>query len=380
MRICNNQIINLLLLSYRILSTGKLALKLVERRGSLQYKSSVICFVYDRILWALEPLQLLVEAHMRGHKAGQQSGDIVFTFKNLALAIIVDYFAGQNLDMVLSYVIDFLSKLEIYGLQMFSKNPTLLLSQVMVLKEGLSMSSVAHVENMPSEEKILSDARSGPSVFAHGKLHHLTRAFLFRQMDDVSRQHFNTFQIEAESFNQLNPNFLFGYFFEGLASFQFARQSSDEESAKWIEKGQLVLGKILSRKEHSQWNWENKVLLLEAENMYTKGYVDRAGPLYDDAIRSAREHKFIHEEAIASELAGIFYYEKGFRQKSYSYLFHSVKSYEKWGAHAVARRVETDMRGYFGTDIDQLKSSADTSLGDILAPCQGYEKKRQHRE
>lgn len=58
---------------------------------------------------------------MRGHKAGQQSGDIVFTFKNLALAIIVDYFAGQNLDMVLSYVIDFLSKLEIYGLQMFSK-------------------------------------------------------------------------------------------------------------------------------------------------------------------------------------------------------------------------------------------------------------------
>ncbi len=366
--------------SYLILPTGKLALKqVVERRGSLQYKSSVICFVYDRILWAIEPLQLLVKAHMLGHKAGQQSGDIVFAFKNLALAISVDYFAGQTLDIVLSYVMDFLSKLEIHGLQMFSKNPTLLLSQVMVLKEGLNMSGVAHVDNMLSEEEILADARSGPSVFAHGKLHHLTRAFLFRHID-VSRQHFSTFQTNAESFNQLNSNFLFGYFFEGLASFQLARQSSDEESAKWIEKGQVVLAKILCRKEHSLWNWENKVLLLEAENMYTKGDVDRAGPLYDDAIQSARDHKFVHEEAIASELAGIFYYEGGFRQKSYSYLAHSVKSYEEWGAHAVARRVETDMRGYFGTDIDQLGTSADASLGHILAPSLRYEKKRQHRE
>ena len=52
---------------------------------------------------------------------------------------------------------------------------------------------------------------------------------------------------------------------------------------------------------------EQNVMLLEAESMFTNGDFDRAGPLYDSAIRSAREHKFIHEEAIASELAGTFY-------------------------------------------------------------------------
>jgi len=217
-------------------------------------------------------------------------------------------------------------------------------------------------------------------VFAQGKVLLLVRAFLFRKLDDASLNINISGELDMYSI-QLNPHFIFGYFFEGLTSFLLARHSNDNtESAKLIERGQSVLAKMRYWSEHSQWNWENKMLLLKAESMYTKGEFESTGPLYDDAIRSAREHKFIHEEAIASELAGTFYYERGFRQKSYSYLAHSVKSYEEWGAHAVARRVETDMRGYFGTDIDQLESIADASLGHILAPSLGYEKKRQHRD
>ena len=75
------------------------------------------------------------------------------------------------------------------------------------------------------------------------------------------------------------------------------------------------------------------MLILEAESMNTMGDIDRAVALYNSAIQSAHEHKFIHEEAIASELAGIFYHKKGFHQKAYAYL--------SWGAHAVARRVGT---------------------------------------
>jgi len=134
--------------------------------------------------------------------------------------------------------------------------------------------------------------------------------------------------------------------------------------------------------EHSSWNWENKLLLLEAESVHAKGEFDRAGSFYDNAIRSAREHKFVHEEAIASELAGSFYFERGFRQKSHTCLVHSVECYEKWGAHAVARRVETVIREYFGTDVNQPVSSGgdDTSLEHVLSSSQGYEKRRQHNE
>ncbi len=318
-----------------------------------------------------------MEAHLLGHKAGQLSGDVHYSCTNMTVVIQTGYVAGQSFDIVQKNILNFISMLQMNCVQIFFKYPLLLLSQIMVLKGGLHMSGVAHVDNMPTEGEILAHASSGPTIFAQGKLNHLTRAFLFRKLDNASL-YIDISGEFAESCHQLTPLYLFGYFIEGLTSFQLARQSNDNiESANWIERGQSVLAKMRCWSEHSQWNWENKMLLLKAESMYTKGEFKSAGPLYDDAIRSAREHKFVHEEAIASELAGIFYYEGGFRQKSYSYLAHSVKSYEEWGAHAVARRVETDMRGYFGTDIDQLESIADASLENLFASRQGSRKKRQ---
>lgn len=124
------------------------------------------------------------------------------------------------------------------------------------------------------------------------------------------------------------------------------------------------------------------MLLLDAEYMSTIGEYDKAEPLYRCAIRSSRGHKFVHEEAIASELAGTFYYERGLHQTSYSCFVHSMKCFEKWGAYAVATRVGNVIKGYFGSNgIDTLESGVDAQLEYLLAPpptTQGSEKKRQH--
>ena len=157
----------------------------------------------------------------------------------------------------------------------------------------------------------------------HIKLLHLARAFLFRQQDDASLNIDISGELDKYS-HQINTHVLFGFLFEGLTSFRLARETSDDESAKWIGRGQSVLAKMKCWSEHSLWNWESKMLLLEAKNMYTNGEFDRAGSLYDGAIRSAREHKFIHEEAIASELAGTFYHERDYCQKSFSCLVRAV--------------------------------------------------------
>ena len=321
-------------------------------------------------------MQSIVEAHLIGHKAGQQSGDIVYTFSNLLLAITDDYFSGSSFEVVQMNILDLLSKLQSQGVSLFYKMSILFLSQLMVLKEGLHMSAVTHVDNMPTEGEILNDASSGPSITVYGKIHHLTRAFLFRQLDD-SPLAIDISGAVAEIHHQLSSHYLMGYFFEGLASFQLARQTSSSESAKWIKRGQSVLTTIRFWSEHSRWNWENKVLLLEAETVFTNGEFDRAGPLYVNAILSAREHRFIHEEAIASELAGMFYFDRGFHQESSSCLLHSVDCYGKWGAHAVARRVESFIECNFGRDIDQLVSSADASFGNLFVSSQGSRKKRQ---
>mgnify|MGYP000252059187 CR=1 FL=1 len=41
--------------------------------------------------------------------------------------------------------------------------------------------------------------------------------------------------------------------------------------------------------------------------------LQRLHTIYNASIKSAREHKFIHEEALAYELYGIFYVNSGMR-------------------------------------------------------------------
>lgn len=309
-----------------------------------------------------------------GYKAGQQTGDVLYAFNNLLLAIYTDFFAGQHLDVVQKSIIDLLPKLRSHGVVIFYQNAVLLLTEVKVLKEGLP------VDKIPSGGQTRADDSSGSTFSLHVRVHNLVKAFLFRQMDEVSMNSYISGAV-AESHHQLSMHFLKGFFFEGLASFLLARQSSNNiESEKWIERGQALLTKMQNWSEYSLWNWENKVLLLEAENMFSIGEFDGAMTMYDNAIRSAYEHKFIHEEAIASELAAIFYYERGFRQKSLSYFEHSLKSYRKWGAHAVARRVETVVKEFSGTDIDHLGSSANKNLDCLIASSQSSKPKRNHRQ
>ena len=148
-----------------------------------------------------------------------------------------------------------------------------------------------------------------------------------------------------------------------------------------MEKGETVLEKIKLWSIHSSWNFENKMLLLEAEKMHTLGDFDNAASLYERSVRSAREHKFIHEEAIASELAGIFFLERGLREKSLNLFLHSIWSYKTWGALAVAKRVETFIESKFGSVVMQVVPSQDTF--DCLFESSGEDassKKRLVRE
>lgn len=75
-----------------------------------------------------------------------------------------------------------------------------------------------------------------------------------------------------------------------------------------------------------------EAILLLAEEQFTKGNFDEVGPLYDAAISSAKQHKFLSEEALANELAGHFYLDTGNKLKSIPYFSQAFQKYSEWGA------------------------------------------------
>jgi len=355
---------------------GRLALKLLQKRDLATQSSHAIFLVHQTVLWSSDPLQSIVDAHLRGQKAGQQSGDEVLSNLNWHLSIVVSHVAGYELNNVAKESTAYIREVQglenqlFAGFMIFS---VLLHSTVVALKEGLHLLELDHIENIPTERVVLAKAPPNPMIELQTKIYRLSRAFLFRQFDEVSVNADISDNI-AKYKHQLNPLYLQGVLFEGLASFYLARDRPNER-LKWITKGDSALARIRGLSEHSSWNWKNKTLLLEAERMYTLRD-DGAALFYEKAIQSAHEQKFIHEEGIASELAGIFYCEKGLHQKSSQLLLHSARSYKKWGALAVARRVEGFIEKQYGLDVLQMLGD-DDALECIFETSESMSNKRQ---
>src|SRR5258707_14511824 len=57
-------------------------------------------------------------------------------------------------------------------------------------------------------------------------------------------------------------------------------------------------------------------------------------------MRSAREHGFVHNEAIANELAARFYATRGFETSAHAYLRNARYCYSRWGAAGKVRQLE----------------------------------------
>jgi len=119
------------------------------------------------------------------------------------------------------------------------------------------------------------------------------------------------------------------FFYQGIAAICLARQTHDP---KWRAMGEEAATWLSQLKSVSNWNFENKSILLQAELHYADGDLELADSAYKASIKSAHEHKFIHEEALAYELYGIFCYENCLVDKGLKQLLMAIDRYKQWGA------------------------------------------------
>jgi PAS domain S-box-containing protein len=87
-------------------------------------------------------------------------------------------------------------------------------------------------------------------------------------------------------------------------------------------------------------NFENRAALIGAEVARIEGRELDAERLYEQAIRSARANGFIHNEALASELAARFYAARDFEKIARVYLQDARYAYLRWGADGKVRQLE----------------------------------------
>src|SRR6516165_6911200 len=112
------------------------------------------------------------------------------------------------------------------------------------------------------------------------------------------------------------------------------------------EKQQHFEALIAQHKQLEIWarncpeNFEDRTALVAAEIARIEGRELDAERFYEQAIRAARDNGFVHNEALANELAARFYAGHGLETSSQAHLRNARQCYLRWGADGKVRQLD----------------------------------------
>lgn len=124
-------------------------------------------------------------------------------------------------------------------------------------------------------------------------------------------------------------------FLDGIIAFYSARKNKSEER-KWLAIGMESLRLMKKWRKLSAWNFESKLLLLEAEHLYQKGSRS-ALDKYGASITAARKHHFIHEEGLAYSKLGHYHLSQGRSTAARESFDQAKRCYSEWGATSLLK-------------------------------------------
>jgi PAS domain S-box-containing protein len=109
----------------------------------------------------------------------------------------------------------------------------------------------------------------------------------------------------------------------------------------------------------------DKHALVAAEIARLEGRDPEAMCLYEQAIQSAREHGFVQNEGLASELAGRCYLDRGLEMNGYAHLRNAHTCYALWGADGKVRQLERLYPRLAATGDHLPQASAGSSVQQV---------------
>ncbi|MEG4248775.1 AAA family ATPase [Microcoleus sp. Pol10D4] len=130
-------------------------------------------------------------------------------------------------------------------------------------------------------------------------------------------------------------------FYYSLALLALYPTASKIEQKKHLKKVASLQKKMKHWALNSPGNYQHKYDLVEAEKARVLGQSEKAAQYYDLAVKGASNHEYIHEEALANELAAEFYLDNGRNKVAQTYLIDAYYGYIHWGATAKVKHLES---------------------------------------
>jgi PAS domain S-box-containing protein len=130
------------------------------------------------------------------------------------------------------------------------------------------------------------------------------------------------------------------HFYTALARAALSDSATPETRAEHLKALTEHHKQLETWAENCPENFENRAALVSAEIARGEGRDLEAMRLYEQAIRSAATNGFVHNEALANELAARFYAARGFEKIAHGYLRDARYCYLRWGAAGKVQQLE----------------------------------------
>jgi predicted ATPase/signal transduction histidine kinase/GAF domain-containing protein len=129
-------------------------------------------------------------------------------------------------------------------------------------------------------------------------------------------------------------------YYTALTAAALYEHASADEQATWRNLLTAQREQLREWAENYPPTFADKHFLVSGEFARLEGRDADAMRLYEEAIKSARQHGFVQNEGLAQEVAAGFYAARGAASIAYTYLRNARDCYLRWGAFGKVRQLE----------------------------------------
>ncbi|WP_228061764.1 trifunctional serine/threonine-protein kinase/ATP-binding protein/sensor histidine kinase [[Phormidium] sp. LEGE 05292] len=318
---------------------GRLALALLERLNAQGTKSLTLTLFGAFIQHHQEALRTTLPMLKNGYTAGMETGDFLSAGYSLISYVNIAVFAGVDLDTLASEFAAYSAALAQMKQDSAHFHSNAVRQTVQNLRETVNQPDYLigtiydETVTLPKHQQD-KDLTSLALVY----IYKLLLAYCFGNyqaaFDYITQSKSYLMAVSGLVFI---PAFHFYAALTYLALFPTQPQTEQAELLAAIATHQTTLHQWA---HNAPMNYLHKWYLVEAERCRVLGEKVAASECYDRAIALAIEHQFIHEAALANELAAKFYLEWGKQRIAQEYMTEAYYGYARWGAKAKVADLE----------------------------------------
>ena len=317
---------------------GNLGLEILEKYNTSYLKCKVYYIFNSMVRHLKEPLRKTLDPFLEGIAVGLESGDIEYTGYSTVNYVNILFLSGEKLLLVDKKIDHYLEL-----------NNNLNLANMVLCLEAIK----DNITNLTNEEFDLAKIRNeeddllrNSSVIQDNNIFILSVVYIGQAITSyLGRNYHETLRksVLIESIGKSAPQFYWfclNNLYYCLALLAIYKHQDKKQQNKTLKKIDSLQKKLQKWSYYSPSNYQHKWDLIEAEKARVFSQELKAMTYYDLAIQGAGEYGYIQEKALANELAGEFYLERGRPKVAQAYLIDAYYCYLSWGAQAKVKDLE----------------------------------------